>query len=214
MKVLGQYYNGKSKKWGEKLPVSLPSNHKQRHRLILPRGGKLLLYPQYLRNKNRMENPENFAKELETCGNFRQYMIQGNDEPRTHCLFHQDATENFEEDQPCYRYNNIVIKARPLTKCPNLQKLYEKTKKDCNLQKWKIGANVVVYRDGKDHMGLHADDDQGESMIFTVILRTSQKGRGVVVEPRKETIGRPFTHGDVRYEFFPEAGDAYRMNGE
>jgi hypothetical protein len=32
---------------------------------------------------------------------------------------------------------------------------------------WNISVNVVLYRSGKDHIGLHTDNDQGKTVIFT-----------------------------------------------
>ena len=42
------------------------------------------------------------CKEIMDANVLRQYKIQGVSEPRVHALLHQDATQNFEDQQPGY----------------------------------------------------------------------------------------------------------------
>lgn len=178
-------------------------------RLSLPLGGEILIYPDWLANHHLHSPAEAIVRELESAPyHFRQQTIQGLDEPRAHSLFHDRATANPDEPQPGYRYGKITLKARPVGDLPFLEQLTRTTQSFCHVECWRIGINPVFYRDAKDYMGFHADDDQGETLIFTVILHT-QASRAVIVQPRY----KPFQDGMERYEFCPETGDAYQMDG-
>ena len=73
--------------------------------------------------------------------------------------------------------------------------------------------NPVLYRDGRDKMGYHADDDQGEEIILTVLVSSPVGAR------RKVSI-RPIhwkegdRHKDEELQLMLGAGDAYSMDGE
>jgi alkylated DNA repair dioxygenase AlkB len=67
---------------------------------------------------------------------------------------------------------------------------------------WNIRVNVVCYRDGRDHIGLHADNDQGENMIFTIIAQSSYT-RCIIIQNNNR---------NVRYELFLRTGDGYCMD--
>ena len=61
----------------------------------LPRGGAFHIYPGLLSE----ERQEDLTQELADANLFRQYSIQGQDEPRAHFLLHKEATttdENFD----------------------------------------------------------------------------------------------------------------------
>ena len=104
-------------------------------------------------------NPKDLSsvrEEVLNCNFFRQYPIQAQDEPRCHFILHEDATDDFDKEQPGYKYANIEMKARPLRKLPFLEELSKVLALSCNVEKWTIGINPVLYRDGKDRMGDHA----------------------------------------------------------
>ena len=152
-------------------------------------------------------------KELEDYTFFRQHRIQGTDEPRAHCLLHERATDKKDKTQPSYKYASVLLKARPLKELPHLESLAEDAKGFFGIDEWKVGVNPVYYRDGKDHIGLHSDDDQGETLIFTAILKTSSRGRPVLVQPKRNAEGK-IDDGAVRYEIWARQGDAYKMDGK
>jgi hypothetical protein len=105
-------------------------------------------------------------------------------------------------EQPVYKYaRNVSLKSRP--KDDNrveMKRLFEETKHypedgintiDLdNLEDfddfilWNIGAHVVLYRDDDDYMGFHADHDQEEELIMTVIVASpkSKDTKGNLVE--------------------------------
>lgn len=145
---------------------------------------------------------------------FRQYTIQGTAEPRAHFLLHEKATyEDFEmSEQPGYRYGAITMKARPLELLPAVQKLSENMLKVCNVNSWNAGVNPVFYRDHKDYIGPHADDDQEEDTIMTILVQSPEMPRRVVIES-SDAEATYHQEGDVQYELHLGAGDAYVMDG-
>jgi hypothetical protein len=120
----------------------------------LRRGGMLKIYPGLLSSDETIRVKKEL---LANVDNFRLYRIQGiNDEPRCHFLLHEDATEDDSKPQPGYRYGNTTMKARPLGDLPILEALSTKVAQTCQVDKWTIGVNPIVYRDGKDRIGPHA----------------------------------------------------------
>lgn len=212
-RIFLQRYNSETKSWGSKMAVKNPKNattaSSPNMRLVLPLGGELEVFPNYV----PLDTAESCVSELVQYPYFRQHCIQGNDEPRAHCLLHEDVhEEDFEDTQPGYGYGSIRLKARPLAELPRVQELSDKVKETCGVSKWKVGINPVVYRDGKDHIGLHADNNQGETIIFTAVLKTRGRGRRVRVVP-KHNKKEGFQHGAIRYELWLRSGDAYKMDG-
>ena len=176
----------------------------------LRRGGTLTIYPNLVSDTTTRKVKE----ELFSCGLFRQYQIQAQDEPRLHFLLHSKATEDFEASaQPGYRYASVRMKARPLKILPELNRLSAELAKECNIEDdWSIGVNPVLYRDQLDGMGGHADDDQEEEIILCVIVASPESARRVVITPKKTKSC--LEEGDERIELFLLPGDAYEMDGE
>ena len=75
---------------------------------------------------------------------------------------------------------------------------------------WDVGVNPVLYRDGDDGIGMHADDDQGEKLILTVNVKSPKTTRHVVIRPKNF---KNVENGDAQLELFLNAGDAYSMDG-
>jgi 2OG-Fe(II) oxygenase superfamily len=75
---------------------------------------------------------------------------------------------------------------------------------------WNCGINPVLFRDGSDVIGGHADESQGETQIVTFIAECNHS-RIIHFEPKeKQAI-------DNRYKQFDlclQTGDVYVMNGE
>jgi alkylated DNA repair dioxygenase AlkB len=201
------------------------NNYRSTHHVIhLRRGGTIKIYP------NLISHAETslVKRELFQSGLFRQYKIQTSDEPRAHFLLHEDATDDYDyendngndedfetrrAEQPGYRYaNSIMMKARPLSRLPRLERLAQELARHCQVPKWTIGVNPVLYRDGQDKMGDHADNDQGEQVILALLVDSP------TTMTRKVKI-RPFTwlerrDGDEQIELFMQPGDAYEMDGK
>jgi len=176
------------------------------------------------------------TKELLQCPYFRQYTIQNNPEPRAHFLLHGDATEDFDgQAQPGYRYGAIRMKARPLHLLPQVQQLSSYMERlvveganRCRRRRrqrrrrasfWNVGVNPVLYRDGRDRIGFHADDDQAEEQILTALV-SSPAGttRRVCIRSKssKSTTapGNNQVDDNEEFEILLDAGDAYLMDGE
>jgi alkylated DNA repair dioxygenase AlkB len=181
---------------------------------IFPLGGQLRIYPDCL----SVEQQTTVSEELLQWSYFRQYTIQNNPEPRAHFLLHEEATEDFDnEPQPGYKYGCIRMKARPLHHLPEVEQLAyimqtcvvgACTSEECF---WNIGVMPVLYRDGRDRMGFHADDDQGEQLIVTALVSSPRVRRMSIRPMSSKTVGNVV--GDQQLELFLGAGDAYSMDG-
>ena len=231
-------YNKKKRSWNpwsvlwerpavsEQLGCSLPSSTSLTYNFC--HGGYLRLYPSVLSKEQQTAVTE----ELLQCPYFRQYTIQNNPEPRAHFLLHKDATEDFDgQAQPGYRYGSIRMKARPLPLLPQVQRLSSvverlvvggRPRRRLRRRRrsfWNVGVNPVLYRDGRDRIGFHADDDQAEEQILTALV-SSPAGttRRVCIRPKSgNSTTAPGNHqvgGDEQFELFLDAGDAYLMDGE
>jgi hypothetical protein len=176
---------------------------------------------------------EQLTQEILTLGGpdrFRIYPIQGSWEPHTHFLLHTEAnrdtntsssTDEFfysTTSQLGYGYGRSTrsLKAPPLNDFPLVAQLavtieemachhdISSTKTASTTETyWNIGANGVCYRDGRNHIGLHPDNDQGENVIFTVIAQSSYSWHIVIQSNNK----------DVLYELFLRARDGYCLDG-
>jgi hypothetical protein len=109
-------------------------------------------------------------------------------EPRVHFLLHEQATDEPEAPQPGYRYGSVRMKACPLQGLPKLCRLSKIVGKRAGVESWNIGVNPVFYRDGKDRIGAHADDDQGESCILSVIVASPIPLRRLLIQPKPTKI--------------------------
>jgi len=183
-------------------------------------GGEVTVYPSMLDEDER----QSLWKELTANSHyFRQYKVQGSNEPRAHFLLHKQATEQWEDKQPGYRYGVTTMKSKPLNaeQFPALNCIARWLKKICRVPDWNIGINPVYYRDGNDHIGFHADNDQGEEKIMSVLVQSPPKDRKVEIWPKESKTKkrgkngkRSISHGDKRIQLFLRAGDGYDMNGE
>jgi alkylated DNA repair dioxygenase AlkB len=170
----------------------------------LRRGGTVKIYPNLVQT---MET-ERVKEELFNCRLFRQYQIQAQDEPRLHFLLNEKATkDNFEtSSQPGYRYAGVKMKARPLKILPELEQLSQRLATVSGINKWTIGVNPVLYRDCRDKMGSHADDDQGEQVILCLIVSSPQEARRVIITPKDKKPN--LEAGDETIELILQPGDA------
>jgi alkylated DNA repair dioxygenase AlkB len=189
--------------------------------LPLPSGGMFNIYPGLLSEERQQE----LAQELHDANLYRQYYIHATKEPRAHFLLHKRATttdENFDTSlQPGYTYGRTTLKSRPLSLLPKLEELSDYLLDTCDVDEWNIGVNPVCYRDGKDHIGRHSDNNQGEDKVMTVILKSPGTPRIIVIEKKaggEKGNGKKGVklrqEGDEQYELNLGAGDAYDMDGE
>ena len=74
-----------------------------------------------------------------------------------------------------------------------------------------IGVDCIVYRDGKDSIGWHADDTQGEDKVLSLIVHSEHRKqpRVVKIKPKWEDP----QIGDEEIHLYPGIGDAYEMDG-
>jgi len=90
----------------------------------------------------------------------------------------------------------------------------QEMQKVCNVKSWNVGVNPVFYRDCRDHIGLHADNDQGEDKILTVLVKSPEPPRRVLIQTTPPKGTKAKQDGDVQYELNVGAGDAYDMDGD
>ncbi|KAL3901976.1 MAG: hypothetical protein SGARI_005987 [Bacillariaceae sp.] len=105
------------------------------------------------------------------------------------------------------------MKAYPLSNLPKLQQLSRAVAADRNIDYFNIGTHCVLYRDNTDSMGDHADDDQGEEVIFCAVVQCSmpRKVRINVMKRHVQQSGNQ--EGDEIIEVFLQSGDCYEMDG-
>lgn len=103
------------------------------------------------------------------------------------------------------------MKSRPLNLLPKLEDFAQDMAHRFNEEKWNMGVDVVFYRDGKDYIGKHSDDDQGERRIVTVLLHSPRERVVKFETKRKETH---YEDGHEQFELFLQPGDAYAMSKE
>jgi hypothetical protein len=124
--------------------------------------------------------------------------------------------------RPTYGYKNVTMKSRSLTdKMPAMKQLFEDTENYAQEESnpitgeffWTIGAHVVLYRNGDDSMGQHADNDQEEELILTVIVASPQTrdANGSWFEKARRVLFKS-ADGSEEYELWLRAGDAYSMD--
>lgn len=158
----------------------------QRIVISLHRGGRLTLYPNILPiGKQRVE----LQRAMRTCKLYRQYTrSQVYYEPRFHVLLSQSAevvdvsslsTETAGAESLTtargYSYHGVTMKAQPISQVPAISTYATELASMYNLpnQTWDIGVDCIIYRDGHDSIGWHADDSQGESIILCVVIAHS-----------------------------------------
>lgn len=130
------------------------------------------------------------------------------------CLRHKNASGNFEEEQPGYRYAKITMKARPLSSLPVLKKLSKRISKRRAIKSWNIGVQPVLYRDNTDSLGDHSDDDQGETCVFCAVVLCDIPRKVRINVFGRDTKANGHREGDEVIEMFLRTGDAYEMDGK
>jgi 2OG-Fe(II) oxygenase superfamily len=124
---------------------------------------------------------------------------------------HQKATNDTSAPQPGYAYARTKMKAKPLSMVPKLEAFEQKIAENCGIPYFNIGVHPVLYRSDRDSMGDHADDDQGEEIIFCGVVEC-RIPRRVKINVMERLA--PPKHGDEIVEIILKTGDCYEMNGE
>ena len=187
--------------------------------ISLSRGGTLVYHHNVIDENERGE----VCTFMDQCDLFRQYKTNGFNEPRVHVLLSSfaqpldggDCGNNRNKMGPGYGYHGIRMRALPIKIAPPVESFAAKLAAKFNLPNnlWSIGVDLMTYRGGKDRIGWHADDNQGEEMIVTVVVETDPK-RIVKIRPKKKKCKHESYHdGDEQIELIVTRGNGYRMNG-
>ncbi|CAB9499290.1 expressed unknown protein [Seminavis robusta] len=192
---------------------------KKGYKIQLPLGGELILYPNFISSGQcqAIESEAVGGSDDSACGVFRQYQIQNGDEPRLHSLLscNDDDLVNgrMTEEASSYKYHGVQMKAfEHISEYPAMHDLSQQAAVVCGLQGFNIGCDVLAYRNGKDKIGYHADDTQGEQTIFCTVAQCEQiRYLHIVPKGRKK---KECADGDYELKIYCSAGDSYSMDGK
>jgi alkylated DNA repair dioxygenase AlkB len=163
-------------------------------------------YPRMLTEKRREEVADSCRK----CRKYRQYKMGLQCEPRVHVLF----SDNVELG---YRYHTVSMKPFPLSSQPVIESLASDLASYHELpnNSWNIGCNAVVYSDGRQSIGWHADDTQGEDIVHTYVAEApADTHRSVLFRTKRCRKGKGMSskEGDEEYSFNIRSGDACKFS--
>jgi 2OG-Fe(II) oxygenase superfamily len=175
----------------------------------LTMGGKIHIQC----NAISFEQSEPLKQEMLNNVILRRYPVQNRFEPRVHSLYHAKATTiGVEHDdctpQPSYSYGSAKMKAFRLSNVPRIQALCPLVAKFCkeryndctgefdefaveeivDANCWNVGVDSICYRNGDDKIGFHADNDQGEEYIVTLVVDCPAGPRKIVFQPNKKIM--------------------------
>jgi len=184
----------------------------------LRRGGRLRVFPNFVSENRRCLITDAMKK----CKLYRQYYRGPKNslpEARSHVLLSSDVAENKqfrqikESPAPGYVYSDVTMKAEALSLVPEVQSLANDLATLYNLpdDKWNIGAELAIYKDGNDHYDWHADDTQNEALVLSIMTESSQSSRPILIRPKRND--GVFQEGDEEIFIFAGQGDAYEMDG-
>lgn len=172
----------------------------------LRRGGKLTFFKHFI----TPDRAKSLCQDIVSSDKLRQYTVRNGmyEEPLNHVLLSSMATSTG------YRYHSVSMKAKPIASIPSIQQLGYEIARYQNLpqDEWKIGVDLLVYHNETKGIGFHSDDNQGENVIFTVVLdspillENGKTSRPVLVKSKGMMIG------DEYFQIDACAGDAYVMN--
>jgi hypothetical protein len=93
-----------------------------------------------------------------------------------------------------------------------MRTLSENAANSCNmLPTWSTGCDVLLYRDCHDKIGFHADDTQGETVIFCAVV-LSEHRRCLHILPAGKR--KDYANKDMQVKLYADQGDAYAMDGK
>ena len=229
-------FNGKTKKFEAWTSIIIDKNSEWKYNL--KRGGKLAFMSNIISDSVCKNIEDEIIQKSKNM--FRQYKSRNYDEPRLHFLLCSNANEisekaisptttdsNFENKsnkdvnhfQPGYKYHSVNMKGTSLYSFPLLDNLAADMAEKNGIKKesWNVGVHIVLYRNGSDRIGWHADDTQGEKNILSLIVSgVMDSPRVVKVRPKhlSKSPGDKFQDGDEEIQIFPGVGDAYEMDGQ
>lgn len=177
-------YNSQTKSYNSWEDICIPSssnddyssNGSNEFSINLSRGGRLRFNPNLLPPAKRKK----LSKAMHNCKLFRQYSFNKVfHEPRSHVLLSSRIRSNNQDlkssrscndiddggtIQPGYMYHGIKMRALPLDLVPEVANYAEELARHYKLpdNQWDIGVDLIVYKDGEDSIGWHADDTQGK----------------------------------------------------
>ena len=137
----------------------------------LKNPGKFVFYKRFISQDRCIE----LLKEVLEYRDYKQYLFKKTyKEPRVHVLFSSRSKHDIG-----YMYHGTHIKSNPISDVPSVKELADDIGRYVGLPQfeWNIGVDVMVYRDGNDRIDWHADDTQGESVIFSVVLESPTDGQ-------------------------------------
>ena len=166
--------------------------------LTMSDGASINYYPRMLPDERRAK----VADSCRNCRNYRQYRTGMHNEPRVHVLFNNN-------EQHGYRYHTVSMQPQPLSSVPIIESLatdlaaYHRLPNNA----WNIGCNAVVYSDGSQNIGWHADDTQAEEMVLTYVPEAPDDVLRPVYFRTKRKRGGSAKEGDEEYRLFIRSGD-------
>jgi alkylated DNA repair dioxygenase AlkB len=114
------------------------------------------------------------------------------------------------------------MKAKPIQDYPAIYAMSQHVSQTLNSD-FNIGVDAIVYRDGTERIGWHADDSQGENRIFCLVVESSsipearplkiRRNCGYSKKAKKGGRTEYREEGDEEAELYPVAGDGYEMDG-
>ncbi|KAL9187368.1 hypothetical protein ACHAXT_001471 [Thalassiosira profunda] len=171
----------------------------------LHRGGRIGVRTTLLAG----EKQKSLATAMRQCKLYRQYIrSEVFHEPRFHVLLSSNA-----QSDRGYMYHGIRMKAQPIDLVPEVASYAKELARSYRLpqDQWNIGVDMIVYRDGNDSIGWHADDSQGESIVLCVVVDAPDEPRPVYIRPNKRA--KKLSDGDEEIQLDVGEGDAYDMDG-
>ena len=182
----------------------------------LRRGGRLRVFPNFVADGRRGR----VSQSMDQCTLYRQYWRQGYEqslEARVQVLLSSKTSTTHngssKDGAPGYLYDGVTMMAQPLEQVPEVERLGRDLAELYRLpgKEWNIGANLVCYRTGEDHMAWNSNCEQGEVLILCIITESQNCTRPILIRPKGHN---PLQDGDEEIIVFVGQGDAYEMDGK
>jgi len=186
----------------------------------LRRGGRLRVFPNFVADSRRGR----VSHSMDQCTLYRQYWGQENESSvearvqvllssKTKLAHNSSSSSNSKHGKPGYVYDGVTMMAQPLAQVPEVESLGRDLAELYRLpgKEWNIGANLVCYRNGDDHMAWNSNCEQGEVLILCIIAESKNCTRPILIRPKGHY---PLQDGDEEIIVFVGQGDAYEMDGK
>ena len=182
----------------------------------LRRGGRLRVFPNFVADGRRLK----VSQSMDKCTLYRQYWKEGDEsslESRVQVLLSSKTNKmhngHSKRGRPGYQYDGVSMMAQPLSVAPQVERLGRDLAELYRLpgNEWNIGANLVCYRTGNDHMAWNSNCDQNQVLILCIIADSQNCTRPILIRPKGHD---PLQEGDEEIIVFVGQGDAYEMDGK